>query len=64
MDVRKIVICSLLTFGRFEKTAKEVRKYYLVFEKKWKPPAEAPRIEQRIVECEAKRNKRNNLEPS
>jgi hypothetical protein len=36
---RKIVICSLLTFRRFEKTAKEVRKYYLVFEKKWKPPA-------------------------
>jgi hypothetical protein len=86
---RKIVICSLLTFRRFEKTAKEVRKYYLVFEKKWKRAVprrmrnhrlvcpytlacnnhqpnsclEAPRIEQRNVEGEAKRNKRSNLEP-
>jgi SWI/SNF-related matrix-associated actin-dependent regulator of chromatin subfamily A member 5 len=66
-----------------EKTAKEVKKYYLVFKKKWKqlagmspmpthvpgrrantfpPCSEHPRIEQRIVEGEAKRNKRSNLE--
>jgi len=42
-------------------TSKRV-KHYQVFKKKWKQLAEAPRIEQRIVEGEAKRDKRSNLE--
>jgi len=40
----------------------EVKQYYQVFKKKWKQLADAPRIEQCIVEGEAKRNKRSNLE--
>jgi SWI/SNF-related matrix-associated actin-dependent regulator of chromatin subfamily A member 5 len=74
---------DLLATDIQEKTPKEVKKYYLIFKKKWKHLAgtshmlllvviirltcfhsylEAPRIEQRIVEGEAKRNKRSNLE--
>ncbi|GLB43776.1 putative HAND [Lyophyllum shimeji] len=45
-----------------EKTAEDVEKYYRTFEKKWRTLAEAPRIEARIAEGEAKRNKRDNLE--
>ncbi|KAF8079370.1 SNF2 family N-terminal domain-containing protein [Lyophyllum atratum] len=45
-----------------EKTAEDVEKYYHTFEEKWRTLAEAPRIEVRIAEGEAKRNKRDNLE--
>ncbi|RDB30756.1 ISWI chromatin-remodeling complex ATPase ISW2 [Hypsizygus marmoreus] len=45
-----------------EKTPLDVEKYYNTFEEKWKTLAEAPRIEARIAEGEAKRNKRDNLE--
>jgi len=45
-----------------EKSASDVEKYYKTFETKWKTLAEAPRIEARIAEGEAKRNKRDNLE--
>ncbi|KAF8232381.1 SNF2 family DNA-dependent ATPase [Tricholoma matsutake] len=45
-----------------EKSASDVEKYYETFEKKWRTLAEAPRIEARIAEGEAKRNKRDNLE--
>ncbi|KAH8099849.1 SNF2 family DNA-dependent ATPase [Cristinia sonorae] len=45
-----------------EKTPEEVKRYYLVFKKKWKELAEYPRIKTRIEEGEAKRNKRSNLE--
>jgi len=53
---------DLLATDIQEKSPKEVKKYYLIFKKKWKQLAEYPRIEQRIVEGEAKRNKRSNLE--
>ncbi|KAG6840217.1 hypothetical protein C0991_008138 [Blastosporella zonata] len=45
-----------------DKTADEVRVYYETFKEVWKTLAEAPRIEVRIFEGEAKRNKRDNLE--
>ncbi|ESK92420.1 chromatin remodelling complex atpase chain isw1 [Moniliophthora roreri MCA 2997] len=45
-----------------DKTPEEVERYYRVFSKKWKTLAEYPRIEARIAEGEAKRNKRDNLE--
>ncbi|KAE9407682.1 SNF2 family DNA-dependent ATPase [Gymnopus androsaceus JB14] len=45
-----------------EKTAEEVEKYYKTFKKKWKTLSEYPRIEARISEGLAKRNKRSNLE--
>ncbi|SJL09809.1 related to ISW2-ATPase component of a two subunit chromatin remodeling complex [Armillaria ostoyae] len=42
-----------------DKTAAEVKKYFQVFQKKWKTLAEHPRIQARIIEGEAKRNKRD-----
>ncbi|KAJ4469035.1 SNF2 family N-terminal domain-containing protein [Lentinula edodes] len=45
-----------------EKTAEEVEKYYRTFKRKWKTLSEYPRIEVRIAEGIAKRNKRSNLE--
>ncbi|KAG5641118.1 hypothetical protein DXG03_005971 [Asterophora parasitica] len=45
-----------------EKTPADVEKYYQTFEQEWKTLAEAPRIEARIAEGEAKRTKRDNLE--
>ncbi|KAG5350414.1 hypothetical protein C0989_011178 [Termitomyces sp. Mn162] len=45
-----------------EKTPEDVAKYYATFEQKWQTLAEAPRIEVRITEGEAKRTKRDNLE--
>ncbi|KAH8826323.1 P-loop containing nucleoside triphosphate hydrolase protein [Flagelloscypha sp. PMI_526] len=45
-----------------DKTADEVKDYYVVFKKRWKSLSEASRIEQRINEGLAKRNKRSNLE--
>ncbi|KAF5385038.1 hypothetical protein D9615_000870 [Tricholomella constricta] len=45
-----------------EKTPEDVEKYYYTFEQKWRTLAEAPRIEARIAEGEAKRTKRDNLE--
>ncbi|KAJ4475673.1 SNF2 family N-terminal domain-containing protein [Lentinula aciculospora] len=45
-----------------EKTAEEVEKYYKTFKRKWKTLSEYPRIEVRIAEGIAKRNKRSNLE--
>ncbi|KIP04329.1 hypothetical protein PHLGIDRAFT_76114 [Phlebiopsis gigantea 11061_1 CR5-6] len=44
------------------KTPEEIKRYYIVFKKKWKELAEYPRIKTRIEEGEAKRNKRSNLE--
>ncbi|KAK7051471.1 chromatin remodeling complex Adenosinetriphosphatase [Paramarasmius palmivorus] len=44
-----------------DKSPDEVKRYYRVFSKKWKTLAEYPRIEARITEGEAKRNKRDNL---
>jgi len=52
---------DLLATDIQEKMPKEVKTYYLVF-KKWKQLAEYPRIKQRIVEGEAKRNKRSYIE--
>lgn len=78
--IRRTDDYDLLATDIQEKTAQEVKRYYLVFKKKWKQlagmllyhsscdagshvfRAEYPRIEQRIVEGEAKRNKRSNLE--
>jgi len=37
----------------FRSKTPEVKKYYLVFQKKWKQLDEYPRIKQRIVEGEA-----------
>ncbi|TFK68179.1 hypothetical protein BDN72DRAFT_769633 [Pluteus cervinus] len=45
-----------------DKTPEEVERYYEVFSERWRELAEAPRIEQRIDEGEAKRNRRDNLE--
>ncbi|KAF9257203.1 hypothetical protein L218DRAFT_1081033 [Marasmius fiardii PR-910] len=45
-----------------DKSPEEVGRYYATFSKKWKTLAEYPRIEARIAEGEAKRNKRDNLE--
>ncbi|KAG6888387.1 hypothetical protein C0995_008708 [Termitomyces sp. Mi166 len=45
-----------------EKTPEDVAKYYATFEQKWQTLVEAPRIETRITEGEAKRTKRDNLE--
>ncbi|KAG5652539.1 hypothetical protein H0H81_004649 [Sphagnurus paluster] len=45
-----------------DKTPEEVEKYYHTFQSKWRTLSEAPRIEARIAEGEAKRNKRDNLE--
>lgn len=45
-----------------DKTPEDVEKYYNEFQKMWKTLAEYPRIETRIAEGEAKRNKRENLE--
>lgn len=45
-----------------EKVADEVTAYLKVFKKKWKTLPEAERIEQRIAEGSAKREKRDNLE--
>ncbi|KZP15407.1 hypothetical protein FIBSPDRAFT_1048196 [Athelia psychrophila] len=53
---------DLLATDIQDKTPQEVKRYYQIFKKKWKTLPEYPRIEQRIVEGEAKRNKRSNLE--
>lgn len=45
-----------------DKTPEAVEKYYRVFQKKWKTLPEYARIEQRIEEGAARRNKRSNLE--
>lgn len=45
-----------------DKSPEDIEKYYKVFEKKWKTLPEFPRIQARIQEGEAKRNKRDNLE--
>ncbi|KAF9466575.1 SNF2 family DNA-dependent ATPase [Collybia nuda] len=45
-----------------DKSPADVEKYYNTFVEKWTTLAEAPRIEVRITEGEAKRNKRDNLE--
>ncbi|KAF7981341.1 hypothetical protein HWV62_33785 [Athelia sp. TMB] len=53
---------DLLATDIQDKTPLEVKRYYQIFKKKWKTLPEYPRIEQRIIEGEAKRNKRSNLE--
>ncbi|KAF8915438.1 SNF2 family N-terminal domain-containing protein [Mucidula mucida] len=45
-----------------DKTPEEVAKYYKVFEKKWKTLSDHSRIEARIAEGEAKRDKLESLE--
>ncbi|KAF8167097.1 P-loop containing nucleoside triphosphate hydrolase protein [Crassisporium funariophilum] len=45
-----------------DKSVPEVKKYMKVFKKEWRTLSEAPRIEARIAEGEAKRNKRDNLQ--
>ncbi|EIN12993.1 SNF2 family DNA-dependent ATPase [Punctularia strigosozonata HHB-11173 SS5] len=45
-----------------DKNADDVAEYYPVFREKWMDLPEYPRIEARIKEGEAKRNKRDNLE--
>ncbi|KII93122.1 hypothetical protein PLICRDRAFT_130653 [Plicaturopsis crispa FD-325 SS-3] len=45
-----------------DKTAADVKKYYGVFKKKWKTLSDYTRIQARITEGEAKRNKRSNME--
>ncbi|KZP31004.1 hypothetical protein FIBSPDRAFT_926107 [Athelia psychrophila] len=53
---------DLLATDIQDKTAREVKRYYQIFKKKWKTFPEYPHIGQRIVESEAKRNKRSDLE--
>ncbi|EPQ59957.1 SNF2 family DNA-dependent ATPase [Gloeophyllum trabeum ATCC 11539] len=53
---------ELLATDIQDKTPEEVAKYYPVFKKKWKTLAEYPRIQARIAEGEAKRDRRSNLE--